>query len=235
MESLVKAALLLTSALLVVSTLLPPKPRVEGKTQGTYKGQPFEYVVRFLSYLACFAIASPSFTQAAILVGLQRDNPSLGSYLCPRHPHLLQPLTTLTPRFLLGAALVYAGGLLRLWSFKTLGCLFTYEVAIHDDHVLITSGPYAYVRHPSYTGVILLLLGEHLMQFGAPAGYVPYCGIAATPFGVLVTLWRFVPFFVAFSLAHRCGVEDGKLADRFGSPWEDYAARVRYKIFPYIL
>ncbi|KAM5531771.1 hypothetical protein V8D89_014541 [Ganoderma adspersum] len=48
---------------------------------------------------------------------------------------------------------------------------FTFEVIIKDDHKLITSGPYSYVRHPSYTGILCLTTGAYLMHFGA-GGYV---------------------------------------------------------------
>ena len=51
----------------------------------------------------------------------------------------------LHPRFLAGLAFVGAGALLRLWSYDTLGELFTFEVLLRPNRKLITSGPYAYV------------------------------------------------------------------------------------------
>jgi protein-S-isoprenylcysteine O-methyltransferase len=59
----------------------------------------------------------------------------------------------------IGGAL-FAGGLaLRWYAIFYLGRLFTVNVAIASDHALIDSGPYRYIRHPSYTGALLALLG----------------------------------------------------------------------------
>ena len=41
----------------------------------------------------------------------------------------------------------------------TLGRFFTYDVTIQPGHRVVTSGPYRWVRHPSYTGGLLGLLG----------------------------------------------------------------------------
>lgn len=51
--------------------------------------------------------------------------------------------------------LLMAGMFLRFWSVFTLGAYFTVNVAIHREHRVISHGPYALVRHPSYTGLLL--------------------------------------------------------------------------------
>ena len=102
--------------------------------------------------------------------------------LCPSAPSMATPtlivfrnsFTVCTRVSSLGLVFVGAGAFLRLWSYHTLGELFTFEVVVRPDHKLITSGPHAYVRHPSYTGVALLLLGVQLMQFG-DWGYAAAC------------------------------------------------------------
>nr|VWO98392.1 Homeobox domain-containing protein [Ganoderma boninense] len=228
----VKSFLLTSSAILSFAALIPPR-RASERTQKLYTGQLFEYLVRSLAYTACFVIVSPSLSQSIILLSHDKIS-AVAPALCPANPTALHPLFDVPPRFLVGVAIVFAGALFRLWSFRALGTLFTYEVTIKNDHALITWGPYAYVRHPSYTGVLCILLGEQLMQFGA-AGYVPHCGIAHTPFLVFIYIWRYGSLFTVYSLYRRCSVEDGQLVERFGATWEDYAARVRCKLLPYLL
>lgn len=62
----------------------------------------------------------------------------------------------------LGAALV-AGALgFAVWARFQLGRNWSDRVAVKEDHVLITSGPYAIVRHPIYSGLLLALVGTAL-------------------------------------------------------------------------
>lgn len=72
----------------------------------------------------------------------------------------------ITREFLAGTVLCVAGALIRLASYKEMGKLFTFHLTLRDSHKLVTSGPYAHVRHPSYTGFWVLLTGTSLMSFG---------------------------------------------------------------------
>jgi protein-S-isoprenylcysteine O-methyltransferase len=51
------------------------------------------------------------------------------------------------------------GLLLRTWSIYSLGKYFTMHLAIHKEHKIICTGPYRYLRHPSYVGAFLTYLG----------------------------------------------------------------------------
>src|SRR5678816_401876 len=58
------------------------------------------------------------------------------------------------------ALILLVGGLALRWAaILTLGTLFTVDVAIHSDHVVVEKGLYRYMRHPSYTGLLLAFLG----------------------------------------------------------------------------
>ena len=58
-----------------------------------------------------------------------------------------------------GIVTLCSGILLRVYAIVYLGKFFTVNVAIAEDHRVIDSGPYRWVRHPSYTGVLLVYLG----------------------------------------------------------------------------
>lgn len=59
----------------------------------------------------------------------------------------------------IGLAILIAGVTLRAWSVSTLGHYFTMTVQTSADQPVITAGPYRMLRHPSYTGLLLALLG----------------------------------------------------------------------------
>ena len=88
-------------------------------------------------------------------------------------------VTVFTPHFVLGLLFIYTGSFIRLWSYHTMGALFTFEIVLRDNHRLITTGPYGYVRHPSYTGIALILMGVQLTQSGA-GSYLSVCGVNAS-------------------------------------------------------
>jgi protein-S-isoprenylcysteine O-methyltransferase Ste14 len=59
--------------------------------------------------------------------------------------------------------LTAAGLLILLWGRVTLARNWSLDVVIRDDHQLIEHGPYRYVRHPIYTGTILMAAGAVLL------------------------------------------------------------------------
>ena len=62
--------------------------------------------------------------------------------------------------FWLGAALTVSGLLFSVWAREHLGSNWSRSVTIKEDHELITTGPYAVVRHPIYTGILTGFLGS---------------------------------------------------------------------------
>jgi len=63
------------------------------------------------------------------------------------------------PAFVVGVALIVLGSLLRRWCFRTLGQYFTGDVKASADQPVIRTGPYRFVRHPSYTAGIMMFTG----------------------------------------------------------------------------
>ncbi|RXW18263.1 hypothetical protein EST38_g7593 [Candolleomyces aberdarensis] len=108
----------------------------------------------------------------------------IASFLCSKPLDFVLPNIQATPQFYLGSTLLLSGALLRLWCFRELGRFFTFVATIQKDHKLITSGPYAYVRHPAYSGLALSLIGFvgcHL----TPGTWLRECGLLDTRAGVV--------------------------------------------------
>ena len=78
---------------------------------------------------------------------------------------------------LIGVALLISGIALRWTAIYTLGRFFTPKVIIQPDHRLISSGPYRFLRHPSYTGALIAHLGLGLSfsnWFSLALSSIPY-------------------------------------------------------------
>lgn len=63
------------------------------------------------------------------------------------------------PLFVVGVLLMAAGIVLRQWSVALLGRYFTTDVRLHEGQTVVDTGPYRWLRHPSYTGMLLTFLG----------------------------------------------------------------------------
>ncbi|CAD6904461.1 unnamed protein product [Tilletia controversa] len=74
-----------------------------------------------------------------------------------------------------GWMLAGLGGGLRYWCFQELSHLFNFTLTVLEDHRIVSSGPYAVVRHPSYTGVFLLTSGLTVLMRVLPIPYIGNC------------------------------------------------------------
>lgn len=137
----------------------------------------------------------------------------------------------ITSLFIFGNLLGIFGTALRLRSFRTLGRFFTFELCIFEDHRLIVNGPYGFIRHPSYTGLILTIVGAYCTH--ASGSWVRECGVLNTVIGrVLLFIWLAIAGAVIASLLLRVPKEDEILQRRFGEAWETWTRSVRYKLIP---
>ena len=78
------------------------------------------------------------------------------------------------------AAVMLAGLLLTWWARIYLGPLWSSVITRKKDHRIVDSGPYAFVRHPIYTGLVIALLATAAAEGRATA----LAGAALVIFGV---------------------------------------------------
>jgi protein-S-isoprenylcysteine O-methyltransferase Ste14 len=129
--------------------------------------------------------------------------------------------TTIVPASRLGALLLLAlaatlalfGAWLASAAVRALGRQWSLTARVVEEHALITTGPYAIVRHPIYTSMFLLLVAT---------------GVALSHW---IGLLLGAAVFVAGTVA-RIRVEDRLLSQELGEPYRQYAARVP-ALFPW--
>lgn len=154
--------------------------------------------------------------------------------LCPYPSPSVQSLAHIDTIFLLGiTTMAFACGL-RVWCYTALGRMFTYRVGVVPEHKLVTSGPYAYARHPSYTGVFLMLAGASITFLLSPHNYISECGVSLTPWKWWTVYWCCCACFSIWSLINRGRVEDELMKKTFGEDWLAYSLRVPYKFVPFV-
>jgi len=116
------------------------------------------------------------------------------------------------PVFVIGLAMMIAGVVIRQWAILVLGRYFTADVRVHADQAVIETGPYRWVRHPSYSGLIIFFVG---------------LGLALTNWTSLALL-AVVP---TFGLVVRIHSEERVLLGGLGEPYARFAA-TRRRLFP---
>ena len=99
-----------------------------------------------------------------------------------------------------GVALLAGGTAFRLWAIRTLKSNFAATVQIKPGQQLITSGPYRWLRHPSYTGAWLAMIGAALLMHS-------YLGLVLMGPGMLLVYMR------------RIAVEERTLEQAFGQAY----------------
>lgn len=114
--------------------------------------------------------------------------------------------------FWAGIVLLLGGFVVRLWAMLELGSLFSHRVAVKDDHEIVETGPYRWVRHPAYTGALITYVG-----IGVVTGNL--LSVAAATAGALVGYGR------------RIRVEERALRERLDD-YQEYINRTPYRLVP---
>ena len=140
----------------------------------------------------------------------------------------------ITPLWLGGCLLMGGAACLRLWAFRTLGQFFTFEMSIKKDHRLVTSGPYAVVRHPAYISVFLLGVGVVTTSFAPGSWYAESVGWKSLGSKAFTALWTTWSLLIPALLMTRVSKEDEVMREQFGEEWEAWVKRTPYKLVPYI-
>jgi protein-S-isoprenylcysteine O-methyltransferase Ste14 len=120
-----------------------------------------------------------------------------------------------TELFFLGIGLMWLGMAFRYYCMRVLGRYFTFNVAVHAGQTVVEAGPYRYIRHPSYTGALITVVGLGLV-LGNWAGMI-----------ALVAC-------VGIGYAYRIRVEESALVLALGEPYRAYMRRTR-RLVPFVL
>jgi len=110
-----------------------------------------------------------------------------------------------------GIALMFGGVFLRQWSIAILGGFFSALVSVQEGQTIIRKGPYRNVRHPSYTGAIMIMTGM---------------GLALQSWGALLVL--LLSSCVVYG--YRIHIEEKALVAKFGEEYRVYVNETKMLI-----
>jgi protein-S-isoprenylcysteine O-methyltransferase Ste14 len=134
---------------------------------------------------------------------------AIGAYLAFAESKVLRTMglwrISITPAswvMILGVALTAAGLLFAIWARLYLGKNWSGLVTVKIEHELVRTGPYRFVRHPIYSGILLALIGTSL------------CRRNLWGFAGVVLMW------LGFWIKSR--FEERFMVETFGSQYEDY-------------
>jgi len=131
-----------------------------------------------------------------------------------KQQHLLPLPIAAFNRQIIAILFFITGIALRCYAVFSLGAFFSTTVTTQDSHVLIEHGPYQWVRHPAYTGL--------LSSFFA-AGIAMGDGLAL--FGLVCP--------IAYVLVQRIRIEEQWLNQHFGTVYNDYCLNTK-KLIPWV-
>jgi protein-S-isoprenylcysteine O-methyltransferase Ste14 len=107
-----------------------------------------------------------------------------------------------------GVTVLILGVALRTWAILTLGRLCKFVVVIQDEHHVVDTGPYRFVRHPSYSGGLLALTGAGI----ALHSWLSILAAAGLPL---------------LAILIRIAVEEARLVRDLGGDYRSYARRTK--------
>jgi protein-S-isoprenylcysteine O-methyltransferase Ste14 len=123
----------------------------------------------------------------------------------PWHPVLI---------FGIGISLILVGVIFRWYSIRVLGKYFSVQLGVQPGQTVMKDGPYRWIRHPSYTGSLITMLGF---------------GLAFTNWLCLVS----VPLIVLIGYCYRADIEERMLVNALGDPYQAYMKQTK-RFIPFV-
>jgi len=184
-------------------------------------GQTINAVVLIVDSLVACACCYPSSTASTKIFELFCDGIVLRNHV------------TISPVFLCGVAIATVGTWIRMMCYRELGRFFVFDLALRDKHRLIKTGPYSFVRHPSYSGFALVWIGESMCMFGEGSWWVE-AGIHGSGVGrLMIYAWAALVAHsftvVVVMLARR---EERLLRKAFGKDHVEYTKATPWMLIP---
>ena len=119
------------------------------------------------------------------------------------------------PLGIVADAVTVIGLLITLWARWMLGTNWSSSVVFKERHELVEGGPYAFVRHPIYAGVLLMIVGT-MLWWGRLIGVVAFVIIVA-------------------GLSVKARLEERLLSRHFPDAYAQYRRRVRAAVIPFVI
>jgi len=116
--------------------------------------------------------------------------------------------------FGIGITFVLGGVAFRWYAIHVLGKYYSVRLGVQPGQTVMKDGPYRWIRHPSYTGSLITMLGF---------------GLAFTNWLCLVS----VPLIVLIGYSYRANVEERMLVTALGDPYREYMKNTK-RFIPFV-
>ncbi|KAI0357023.1 ICMT-domain-containing protein [Trametes cingulata] len=235
-SAMLKVAALIAAMLAERVAYTPPNARPHAEEMSAHgSGDALIHYAHVLSYSTLVSSWAVCACEIAALLARESRTPVASAVISflSKGPSSVHRLAITSP-FRVGLLTLICGAAVRKWCFRTLGRHFTFQLALRKEHKLVTSGPYAIIRHPAYTGLLLALAGTAATELAA-GGWLRESGWLGTTLGRAAAALRVAGMVVTcVGLVRRVRKEDEVLRGEFGREWEEWAGRVPYALIPYV-
>jgi len=118
--------------------------------------------------------------------------------------------------YYIGITLMLLGIAIRQWAMAVLGRFFSSVLGTQQKHKVVDNGPYHFVRHPSYTGVLLLQLG---------------IGLSMQSWGAILIIL----LIYGLAFGYRMHVEEKILVAELGESYTLYKKHTKKRLIPFVV